>query len=444
VVALLLLGAPVLNGQGASPAAPAERHVLVVSVDGLGAKFFAQALSKAHLPNFQRLRREGSFAEGVIGVYPTVTYPSHTTLVTGRLPAEHGIYSNLSSREAGKNPRDWFWYSRAIQVPTLWDEARQAHMTTMTISWPVTAGAAIDWNLPEIWDPGRGEGIDLDLLAKYASPGLLQATLPALLPLPARSEKDELRTRFAVYVLKQHKPHLMLIHLGDLDEAEHEHGPGSAQAVATLEKMDAYVGELLAALRGAALESSTDVFIVSDHGFLTVDTTIRPNVLLAQAGLLTLDSQGTISGGKIATVANGGSFFIYGPDSRDLRAQIDSALTPLRGQGLLWAEVRRAGLKDLGADPGALLALEARSGAAFSSQATGAVVEKQPAPTGIHGYLPSRPELFASFVAWGPHIKAGVNTHLIPMTAIGPTILKAMGIDDPKFGSRPPLDDIFK
>jgi hypothetical protein len=58
--------------------------------------------------------------------------------------------------------------------------------------------------------------------------------------------------------------------------------------------------------------------------------------------------------------------------------------------------------------------------------------------------LPFRRELEASFIAWGRDIRTGVNLHTIRMTEIAPTVLKAMGIDDPEFGAQPPLTEIFK
>ncbi len=91
-----------LFSQGLMGRAGADRHVLVISVDGMGADFYRQTAPKARVPNLARLRAEGSSAEAVEGVYPSVTYPSHTTIVTGRSPAEHGIYSNVSVREPGK------------------------------------------------------------------------------------------------------------------------------------------------------------------------------------------------------------------------------------------------------------------------------------------------------------------------------------------------------
>jgi predicted AlkP superfamily pyrophosphatase or phosphodiesterase len=421
-----------------------DRHVLVISVDGMGGQFLAQTAPKVHAPNLQRLRQEGSYAEGVLGVYPSLTYPSHTTLVTGRMPAEHGIYTNLSSREAGKNPGDWFWFSKAIKVPTLWDEARSHRLSTAAVFWPVTAGAPIEWDVPEIWDPQKGEAGDPLYVAKFATPGLLFQALLEIGPPQQGADEDVARAQLAAFILKKYEPTLLLFHLASLDREEHRHGPASPEVAATLELEDKLIGELLDGDQAAGLAGSTDVFVVSDHGFLPVENEIAPNVLLANAGLLTLDAQGRVSGGKIATVDNGGSFFIYWPEGEDLRPAVDAALKPLREQGVVWGILNRGALRDLGSEPAVQMALEAQDGWDFSSRATGDVVKKLSGTRGTHGYLPLRPALQASFIAWGPGIRPGLNLHLIPMTALAPTILKALGIDDPKFGSTPPLAEIFK
>jgi predicted AlkP superfamily pyrophosphatase or phosphodiesterase len=390
------------------------------------------------------MKSEGSFAEAVEGIYPTVTYPSHTTLVTGRLPAEHGIYTNLSSREAGKNPRDWFWFANAIKLPTLWDEARKAHLTTASVFWPVTAGAAIDWDFPEIWDPAKGEVGDPLYVAKFATPGLLLEAFMALGPPPAGEDNDLTRTHLANFLVKSHRPNLLLIHLDTLDETEHHFGPDSAAAAATLGRIDVRIGEIVDAVREAGLADSTDFFIVSDHGFMSVDREIQPNVLLAKAGLLTVDEQGQITGGKVATVSNGGSFFIYWPEGRDFQSEVDAALKPLRDQGLVWAVFDRQALSEMGADPGARMALDPPRGAMYGHAASGQLVTELKARIGTHGYLPYRDGLEASFIAWGPGIRSGVNLHRIRMTSIATTLLKTLGINDPQFGSQPALNEIFK
>jgi predicted AlkP superfamily pyrophosphatase or phosphodiesterase len=386
--------------------------------------------------------KEGSYAEAVQGVYPTVTYPAHTTIVTGRLPAEHGIYTNLSSREPGKNSGDWFWFASAIKAPTLWDEARRAHLSTASVAWPVTVGAAIDWDIPEIWDPRKRAVADPLYLAKYMSPLLSLEILAALGPPKGGSDTDAERTRLAIYLLQRHKPNLLLVHLESLDDTEHGFGPDSPQAAAALERIDAHIGEVVEAVKRAGLEATTDVFIVSDHGFLPVHRDVAPNVLLEKAGLLST-TYGAITGGKVETVGDGGCFFIYWPAGSDLRSEVDAALKPLREQGLVWAVLDREALKDLGADPGAQLALDAPDGTEYSNRSNGQLV-LDGKPRGTHGFLPYRQGLEASFIAWGPGIRPGVDLHSIHMTAIGPTILRAMGINDPKFGDDSPLGDIFK
>ncbi len=441
-LALLTLLVPPVLSQAPPPKAASGRRVLVISIDGLGAGFYVNPPLDLRIPNLMRLKTEGSFAEGVEGVYPTVTYPSHTTLVTGRLPAEHGIYTNLSSREPGKRPRDWFWYSSGIKVRTLWDLARDAHLSTATISWPVTVGAPIDWNVPEIWDPDKGEVGDPMYVTKFLNPVLALEMLAALGPPQPGTPTDVMRTRLAVYFLKKHQPNLMLLHLSEPDHTEHSFGPKSPEAKAALERMDAHIGELLAALKEARLENSTDVFVVSDHGFLPIRQEIRPNVLLAKAGLVTADSGGMIASGKLATVSNGGSFFIYWPDSRNLQSEVEAALKPLRDQGLVWAVFDRQALREMGAEPSVQMALEAAEGSSFSDFATGNLV--MPWRGGTHGYLPFRNGLEAAFIAWGPGVRRGVNLHRIPMTAIAPTLLKDLGIENPQFGAQPPLSEILK
>jgi hypothetical protein len=146
----------------------------------------------------------------------------------------------------------------------------------------------------------------------------------------------------------------------------------------------------------------------------------------------------------VATVSNGGSFFIYWPKGMDLKGEVVTALRPLLDQGMVWGLLDRPALSDLGAEPAVQMALEAADRTAFASTARGELVSRVETPGGTHGYLPFRKGLEASFIAWGPEIKPGVDLHRIAMTRVGPTVLKAMGIKAPTFGKEPPLTGIFK
>src|SRR5262249_52535561 len=147
---------------------------------------------------------------------------------------------------------------------------------------------------------------------------------------------DDIKVKLAAFILKKHAPNLLMIHLTEVDGAEHRHGPASREAAAAVEKTDERIGELLADLANAGLGDSTDVFIVSDHGFQPVERMVSPNVLLARAGLLSLDDRGTVIGGKVFTAATGGSFFIYWPEGQNFQAQVELALEPLNDEGVLY------------------------------------------------------------------------------------------------------------
>ena len=98
--------------------------LVMISIDGLRPDYITAADARgAKVPNLRRFLNEGAYAEGVQGVVPTVTYPSHTTLVTGVWPVKHGIWANTTFDPLQKNYQGWYWYTEDIRVPTLWDAA---------------------------------------------------------------------------------------------------------------------------------------------------------------------------------------------------------------------------------------------------------------------------------------------------------------------------------
>jgi hypothetical protein len=98
--------------------------VLMISVDGLKPEYITHASEYGlHVPTLRRFVTEGTYAEGVIPVLPSVTYPDHTTLITGVWPIEHGILNNALFHPEHKYAGAWYWYASSIRVPTLWDAA---------------------------------------------------------------------------------------------------------------------------------------------------------------------------------------------------------------------------------------------------------------------------------------------------------------------------------
>ena len=155
----------------------------MISIDGLKPEYITQA--DAHgmkLPYLRTLLDNGTYAEGVVGIWPTVTYPSHTTLITGVWPAEHGIYNNQVFDPEQRFGGAWNWYASAIRVPTLWQVAHQAGLRTASVGWPVSTGATdVDYLIPEYWrgtSPGDDANPDDQLLmAALARPDTLTAAV---------------------------------------------------------------------------------------------------------------------------------------------------------------------------------------------------------------------------------------------------------------------------
>ena len=78
-----------------------DRIVVMISVDGLAGYYLDDP--KAEMPTIRALAAAGARATMMKASTPTVTWPNHTTLVTGVTPARHGVVgNNYFDRATGK------------------------------------------------------------------------------------------------------------------------------------------------------------------------------------------------------------------------------------------------------------------------------------------------------------------------------------------------------
>jgi predicted AlkP superfamily pyrophosphatase or phosphodiesterase len=418
----------------------AVTRVVLISVDGLwpGDLRRADSLGVA-LPVLDSLARAGALAAGVIGSVPSVTYPSHTTIITGVRPARHGIYSNQrpwAPTDTGPDGKAWYWEADRISVPTLLDVARAAGRRTAAVGWPVTADdPAIDYNIPEVWDPRRSTDSSLSVARLRGTPGLLDS-----LGAPPEGELgDSLRAWWTAEIIRRWDPDLALLHVIDVDHWKHERGPAGDSVWAALRRADRQIGWVLAALRDRP--RPTAVVVTSDHGFLAYHHVLRPGVLLVRAGLVTLDSLGRVTDWSAGIVGSGGSAMFLPRDSTDraiarrIRAAIpDSLVGPGRPIRALWS---RDSLAALGGDPRALWAIDMNAGFYTNLGFRGELLFARSG--GGHGYDPRRPELHAFFLATGPGIRSGTRLGVIRQTDIAPTVAKIMGLAMENVEGRPLL-----
>jgi predicted AlkP superfamily pyrophosphatase or phosphodiesterase len=418
--------------------------LVVISIDGLRPDYVTEAdAHQAKVPNIRRFMKEGAYADGVTGVVPTVTYPSHTTLVTGVWPAKHGIWANTVFDPLQKNYQGWYWYAEDIRVPTLWDAARKAGRTTASLQWPVTVGANITWNIPEIWRAGTPD--DMKLLRALSTKGLWDEASAEIGPyrggIDATVEADEVRGKYAVWILEKKHPGLLTLHLIALDHVEHETGPFSEEALATLEKLDAVIGQVRAAAERVAPKRAI-VAVVSDHGFTKYDQQTNLFVAFHDAGLFTTNEKGAITDWVAMPWETGGSAAIVlkSPDDqisvgkvRDLLAKL--AADPANGiDRVLDADE----LHKRGGYPNATFFVSLKPGWRTGASLNGPVASKVK-PGGTHGELPDVPDLRAAFFEIGPGAPAGKDLGLIDMRDIAPTLAKQAKLSLPSADGKPLL-----
>jgi|SRR6266404_557 predicted AlkP superfamily pyrophosphatase or phosphodiesterase len=410
--------------------------LVMISVDGMRPDYVTGADAHgAKIPQLRRFMKEGSYADGVVGVVPTVTYPSHTTLVTGVWPAKHGILGNTTFDPLQKNSQGWYWYTEDIRVPTLWDAAAGAGRTTASVQWPVTVGAHITWNIPEFWRANTKD--DAKLLRAVSTAGLLIDADKEIGSyaggIDSSIEADERRSRYAQWILEKKRPALLTLHLIALDHIEHDTGPFSPEAIAILERLDAAIGNVRQTAEQLA-PGRAYVAVVSDHGFAKTDAQLNLFPLFRQAKLFTTDDKGKISDWRAMPWVQSASAAIMLKDPadaltlkevRELLAKV--AADPANGiDRILDADE----LHKRGGFPTASFFVSLQPGWKMGGALDGPVLSKTK-PGGTHGELPDLPDLRAAFFLVGPGVPQAHSFGIIDMRDVAPTVAHRIGLAFP-------------
>ncbi|RXK86051.1 alkaline phosphatase family protein [Filimonas effusa] len=412
-----------LCGKSAAVQAQKAKYVVMISVDGFRPDFYTDASWPT--PNMQQMKEEGVYASGVRGVFPTVTYPSHTTLITGVTPGKHGICYNTAFSPDFSN--GWNTDASLIKAETLWDAVKKAGLTSASVSWPVSVGAPITYNIPETWSATNPADRREASSEKATPKGLFEeVTQNATGKLQANDynlsalSMDENVSRMAAYLIRTYKPNLVTLHLPCTDGAQHaegRNGKGVRRAVASA---DHAISNILDALEKAGIKDSTAIIITGDHGFVDTHTSLAPNIWLKQNGLFN----------KAVFFTTGGSTFLHLMDPKDEKTlqQVTNMLAALpESYKKLFKVIDKQQLNQAGADATAALALTAIQGFSFTNASDGEIMK--PAKGGTHGYYPDFYEIQTGFIGYGAGFKKGGVLPVIGLEDIAPTVASLLGIE---------------
>ena len=307
-----------------------SRHILVVVWDGMRPDF----ISQENTPALWKLAHEGVIFRNHHAVYPSATNVNGTALVTGVYPGHSGVIANHDYRpeidhkhsidveipavvEKGDELSD----GKYISVSTMAELVRRAGGRT-AIAAAKTVGLLLDRHpfdsaalrSGQVVDHGRGQNCVTLFAGKSLPREALAPIADALGPFPSAHLQQDAWTTKALtnFLWKDGVPAFSILWLGEPDLTQHESAPGAPPALAAIKSSDENLAAVLSALDRQGARDTTDVFVVSDHGFSTIERSVDLRKILNDAGFTaTTELSDEPKAGDIMLVGNGGSVLFY-------------------------------------------------------------------------------------------------------------------------------------
>jgi arylsulfatase A-like enzyme len=320
-------------GVGAE-SAKSERHVVIVVWDGMRPDF----VSRENAPALWKLSREGVTFRNHHAVYLSATNVNGTALVTGVYPGHSGLIANheyFPQIDAQRSldveipavveKGDELSGGKYIAVPTIAEMIRRAGRRTV-----IAAAKTVGFLLDRRFNSGGAKDC-VTLFAGDSRPkDALNHIAKALGPFPPLGQYiqgDNWTTKALTDVLwKDGVPAFSLLWLGEPDLTQHGSAPGAPPALAAIKSADENLAAVLSALDQQGARGTTDVFVVSDHGFSTIERSVNLRKILTDAGFAAkTEFKGEAKLGDVMLVGNGGSvlFYVKGHEGKVMRRLVE-------------------------------------------------------------------------------------------------------------------------
>lgn len=413
-----------------------DRHFIIVSFDALSSRDLQNI---DHLPGFKRLMESSSYCLNVSSVYPSLTYPCHTSISTGMYPANHGVESNTLLQVNRSSP-DWNWTRDRIRTDTFYDAALRKGYTVCSLLWPVAGKSNITWNLPEVF-ANRPWQHQIPVTLRNGTPAFLldiNRRFGHLRNGIRQPQLDLFVEASAHYTLKTKKPAVLMMHFVELDAMRHTYGYDSPEAQTALRSYDEKLQHLFQVMEEEHLLENTTLFVLGDHDQIPVHTAIHMNSIFKDKGYLTAKN-GKIKDYEVYCQSLDGSAYIFFGNhvSEERKTEIQSLLLNLRDRKDFGIEAvyDKAETQALGASRCADFMLEAKRGFYFhDAHNKPALVKRAENALGTdhhgrstHGFDPRKENYQTVFFASGKGIRTGVMLEKMSLVDEGPTFAHAMG-----------------
>lgn len=414
-----------------------SKYLIIISFDAVSSNDLND-LDK--LPNFKNIIQKGAYIKKVESVYPTLTYPAHTSIITGKYPRNHGVIDNTIYNAGDLHP-NWYWYKKYIKGESIIDIALRKGMTTCSLLWPVTGKSKIDYNFPEIYPVKWYQN---QILMSMGSGSILyQYKLNKKYGHLRRGIEQPCLDNFVMKCLEdtmnEIMPELIMVHFTDVDTNKHLYGTKSREVKEALKRHDARLGKILNILKKKNILEDTDIIVLGDHAAKDVKKIIKINKLLADKGYINISKNGNLLDYDAYCKGLDGSAYIYlkNPENERIKTSIKKILNDFKNESQAIEYIADEGkIKEYGADLKAAFMLEAKEDYYFLDDFIGQVIEDinedevgkiNHIYRAVHGYSPRKKDYKTFFIAVGKDFSAGTVIENGKIINHGPTIAKLLG-----------------
>ena len=409
-----------------------KQYYWIISLDN-----FAGDDRFQELPTFRWYLERAAYCRHVDSVYPTVTYPAHATIVTGRYPANHGIINNTKFQPERLGNEDWYWQSKYIKGKTLFDLSYAQGNKTVAYLWPVTGGnRKITYNMPEIFANRKWDSQIFTSLRNGSKLFQLKAFIKHRTELDGIKQPalDDFMHHILMETFPEKQPEVQFVHYVDLDWTRHKYGHSSPEAEAALERHDRRLKDIFDMVERMGLMEQTHFIILGDHSSLDEHTSVYLNVLFQQKGLLQVKEDGTVADWQVISHTCDGSAYIRVKDLvkiPEVRAMLEAFSQ--EHENCIEAIYSGVEAKAMGAGPCELM-VEAARGYFLLDEADHDELlhhiqpgddETMPHITrSTHGYSPLKENYQTFFSMMGPKIRPGEVPGPMQLVDVAPTIAR--------------------
>lgn len=404
------------------------KHVILIGVEGLFARDFEKLMT---YPAFQWLKEQGGYTRDLTSVYPTLTYPAYSSLITGVYPSQHGIIHNHPFQPGTKESEQcWYSYRYEMKRKTVYDLMYERCFCTASLNWPVSGSSIITYNIPEM-PVMRGENQRLKLL-RSSSPSFLLSQELRYTPVEKKIQEcmqDSFYLQVGVRTMAKKRPHLLMLRLNALKKLRKKYGMDCRELDLAYQMYNDLLLKLLEAAQSAKILPETVVVFVGVNGQVPVHTHVHLNNILEREDLI--NNRGTYVDYQayFQSIGNGAYLYIKNNDLK-IEKHVREILEELKEAEIYGVKeiYRRNQLKKLQADLGIAMAIEGKEGFQFQDDFNEEDIVKLDVVTSTSGYNPYQPEHKNLAFLSGESLQSDVDLGPIQLVDIAPTIAHILGM----------------